>query len=208
MVFYFKSNVVDPPALLYMGKDKYENEELIKWGWPEDVWFHVDNLSSAHVYLRLEKGQTIDNIPTSVLNDAAQLVKANSIQGNKLNNIDINYTMWQNLKKTADMEPGQVAYHNEKAVKKMRVEKRSNDIVKRLGRTKTEDHPDLRIQREQRDALEREEQKAEIRRQKEFEKKLEKEKQQEQELRNYTSLLQADKMTSNHDNGNESDNFW
>uniref|UniRef100_A0A1A9ZV39 Coiled-coil domain-containing protein 25 n=1 Tax=Glossina pallidipes TaxID=7398 RepID=A0A1A9ZV39_GLOPL len=208
MVFYFKSNVVDPPALLYMGKDKYENEELIKWGWPEDVWFHVDNLSSAHVYLRLEKGQTIDNIPTSVLNDAAQLVKANSIQGNKLNNVDINYTMWQNLKKTPDMEPGQVAYHNEKAVKKMRVEKRSNDIVKRLGRTKTEANPDLRLQREQRDALEREEQKAEIRRQKEFEKKLEKEKQQEQELRNYTSLLQADKMTSNHDNGNESDNFW
>lgn len=33
----------------------YEDEELIKWGWPEDVWFHVDKLSSAHVYLRLNK---------------------------------------------------------------------------------------------------------------------------------------------------------
>ena len=31
------------------------DEELIKWGWPEDVWFHVDKLSSAHVYLRLNK---------------------------------------------------------------------------------------------------------------------------------------------------------
>jgi hypothetical protein len=40
-------------SLLYMGKDKHENEGLIKHGWPEDVWFHVDNLSSAHVYLRL-----------------------------------------------------------------------------------------------------------------------------------------------------------
>lgn len=29
------------------------DEELIKWGWPEDVWFHVDKFSSAHVYLRL-----------------------------------------------------------------------------------------------------------------------------------------------------------
>ncbi|XP_037899138.1 coiled-coil domain-containing protein 25-like [Glossina fuscipes] len=208
MVFYFKSNVVDPPALLYMEKDKYENEELIKWGWPEDVWFHVDNLSSAHVYLRLEKGQTIDNIPTSVLNDVAKLVKANSVQGITLNNIDINYTMWQNLKKSADVEPGHVAYHNEKAVKKIRVEKRINDIVKRLGRTKTEENTDLRFQREQRDALEREEQRAEVRRQKELEKKLEKGKQQEQVLRNYTSLLQADKMTSNYDNGNETDNFW
>ena len=31
------------------------DEDLIKWGWPEDVWFHVDKVSSAHVYLRLNK---------------------------------------------------------------------------------------------------------------------------------------------------------
>ena len=35
--------------MLYMGKDKFENEELIKHAWPEDVWFHVDRESSAHV---------------------------------------------------------------------------------------------------------------------------------------------------------------
>jgi multisubunit Na+/H+ antiporter MnhG subunit len=29
------------------------DEELLKCGWPEDVWFHVDKVSSAHVYLRL-----------------------------------------------------------------------------------------------------------------------------------------------------------
>ncbi len=58
----------------------FADEELIKWGWPEDVWFHVDKLSSAHVYLRLNAGQTIDDIPAAVLEDAAQLVKANSIQ--------------------------------------------------------------------------------------------------------------------------------
>jgi len=37
-----------------MGRDKYENEDLIKYMWPEDVWFHVDDLSSAHVYLRMK----------------------------------------------------------------------------------------------------------------------------------------------------------
>lgn len=31
------------------------DEELIRWGWPEDVWFHVHNYSSAHVYLRLQE---------------------------------------------------------------------------------------------------------------------------------------------------------
>lgn len=45
--------------------------------------FHVDKMSSAHVYLRLHKGQTIDDISEGVLEDCAQLVKANSIQGEK-----------------------------------------------------------------------------------------------------------------------------
>jgi hypothetical protein len=80
-----------------MGKDKYENEELIKYGFPEDLWynkslqissrltifirFHVDNYSSAHVYLRIPKGKTMDDIPPLVLEDMCQLVKANSIEG-------------------------------------------------------------------------------------------------------------------------------
>jgi hypothetical protein len=38
MVFYFTSTVVDPPALIYVGKDKFENEELIKYAWDCDVW--------------------------------------------------------------------------------------------------------------------------------------------------------------------------
>jgi len=62
MVFYFVSNVVEPPTVLFMGLDKYENEDLIKWGWPEDVWFHVDKVSSAHVYLRLKPGQTLEEV--------------------------------------------------------------------------------------------------------------------------------------------------
>jgi hypothetical protein len=51
---------------------------------PEDVWFHVDDLSSAHVYLRLKPGQTMDDIPPCVLEDCGALVKANSIQGCKV----------------------------------------------------------------------------------------------------------------------------
>lgn len=37
-------------------------------------------MSSAHVYARLEKGQTIDDMPQALIDDCAQLVKANSIQ--------------------------------------------------------------------------------------------------------------------------------
>ncbi|CDQ63375.1 unnamed protein product [Oncorhynchus mykiss] len=59
------------------------NEDLIKYGWPEDIWFHVDKLSSAHVYLRMPKGLTIEDIPKEVLIDCVQLVKNNSIQGQR-----------------------------------------------------------------------------------------------------------------------------
>lgn len=30
MVYYFTSTVVQPPAKIYMGRDKVENEELIR----------------------------------------------------------------------------------------------------------------------------------------------------------------------------------
>ncbi|KAL9602244.1 MAG: hypothetical protein Q9219_001968 [cf. Caloplaca sp. 3 TL-2023] len=78
MVYYFTSNVDEAPAIIYVGKDKFENEELIKYGWDED--FHADNLSSAHVYLRLKPGQEWDKLPTELVEDCAQLTKANSIE--------------------------------------------------------------------------------------------------------------------------------
>jgi predicted ribosome quality control (RQC) complex YloA/Tae2 family protein len=64
MVYYFD---IPEGNVVYMGKDKYENEDLIKFAWEEDIWFHVDNYSSAHVYLRLKEGETLDTIPQTVL---------------------------------------------------------------------------------------------------------------------------------------------
>lgn len=80
MVTYYKCDLVSPPYILFMGADKHENDKLIRWGWPEDVWFHVDKLSSAHVYLRLREGETLDDVPEAVIQDCAQLCKQNSIQ--------------------------------------------------------------------------------------------------------------------------------
>ncbi|KAF9402939.1 Coiled-coil domain-containing protein 25 [Podila epigama] len=143
MVLYFTSNVVNPPALIFMGKDKYENEDLIKHGFEQDVWFHVDKLSSAHVYLRLSDDQTWDNIPAALLDDLAQLVKANSIEGNKKNNLTIIYTPWSNLNKNGSMDVGQVSFKNNKLVKRVYVAERINEIVNRLNKTKVEKFPDL-----------------------------------------------------------------
>ena len=113
MVFFFTSVTPAGTFTLYMGRDKFENEQLIAHGWPEDLWskhhtalhthltlaatlslhvflsltlcspnavtlpptdlslplllrirrFHVDDLSSAHVYVRLPTGMTAQTIP-------------------------------------------------------------------------------------------------------------------------------------------------
>lgn len=73
-------------------------------------------LSSAHVYLRLRPDQNWENIPAPLLADCAQLVKANSIEGNKKNNITIIYTPWSNIKKQGDMAIGSVTFHNDRKV--------------------------------------------------------------------------------------------
>lgn len=207
MVFYFTSNVVTPEYSIYMGVDKHENEDLIKWGFPEDVWFHVDKVSSAHVYLRLHPGDTIEDVPQSVIDDCAQLVKANSIQGNKMNNIDVIYTMWENLKKTANMDVGQVGFFKDKEVHKVRVEKRHNDIVNRLQKTKVEKFPDLRAEREERDHKEAVEKRKKIQQEKQREKEDIRKRKEQAELRSYASLMKPENMTSNFDSGNDSDDF-
>ncbi|XP_016324750.1 coiled-coil domain-containing protein 25-like isoform X4 [Sinocyclocheilus anshuiensis] len=206
MVFYFISAVVSPPYTIYMGKDKHENEDLIKYGWPEDIWFHVDKLSSAHVYLRMPKGTTVEEIPKEVLVDCTQLVKNNSIQGCKMNNINVVYTPWGNLKKTADMDVGQIGFHRQKEVKIVAVEKKINEIINRLEKTKEERYPDLAAEKESRDREERSEKKTQLQEQKKKEKEEMKKKKETEELRNYSSLMKSDNMTTN-EGGNDSDDF-
>ncbi|CAN1837938.1 Coiled-coil domain-containing protein 25 [Linum perenne] len=234
MVFYFKARPEAGDYTIFMGLDKYENEELIKYGFPEDIWFHVEKMSSAHVYVRLHKGQTLDDISEGLLEDCVQLVKANSIQGscflfscccvalsqlelvmfdgcchfqlsgNKVNNIDVVYTPWSNLKKTTSMDVGQVGFHNSKMVRTVRVEKRINEIVNRLNKTKVERTPDLRAEREAVNAAERAERKLHLREKKRREEMDKLEKDRQQEMRSYKGLMVAEKMTSNKQIASES----
>ncbi|KAG9336216.1 hypothetical protein JZ751_002563 [Albula glossodonta] len=126
--------IVSPPYTIYMGKDKYENEDLIKYGWPEDIWFHVDKLSSAHVYLRMPK------------------------------------------------------------VKIVAVEKKINEIVNRLEKTKNERFPDLAAEKESRDREERNEKKAQIQDQKRKEKEEMKKKKEMDELKMEMILMTSCKI--------------
>lgn len=201
MVLYFTPVGADETKhSLYMGRDKVENEDLIKWGLPEDVWFHVDKLSSAHVYLRVARGESMDDIREDELEDCAQLVKANSIVGNKENNVGVVYTPWSNLKKLPRMEVGQVGFHDLKLVRRVKVATRKNEIVNRLNKTKTESFPDLAMERDEHDREIREEKKAAYREQ-EFRRLEEvRERAADREARSYDRIMDTDAMVSNKDN--------
>jgi len=178
MPIYFKCS--DPKYIVYMGKDKFENEDLIKYGWPEDIWFHVDRYSSAHIYLRLPPGsvdltkagkdreaakvmlqEAMASVPEEIVMEMCQLTKANSIEGCKLPTVDIVYTPFLNLKKEERMDTGQVGFKDEAFRRLKRNVEKNKETVKALEKTR-EERPDVNLseEKEQRDAEERARRKA------------------------------------------------
>ena len=193
MVFFFTSS---EGYTIYMGKDKYENEDLIKYGLPEDIWFHVSDLSSAHVYLRLNKGQKLEDLSEFSIAECAQLVKANSIEGCKRHDVKVVYTRWRNLNKTSDMEVGAIGYHDKTKVRSIRVEK-DNAIVKALNKTKQELHPDLAELQQERAREFRVEQKEKRRQEILAEKEAEKQRRALDEQKRYSDVMVEGNMKSN-----------
>jgi hypothetical protein len=213
MPIYFKCS--DPKYIVYMGKDKYENEELIANAWPEDIWFHVDKHSSAHIYLRLPAGSVelmgvkdkdvakkmlqdaIASVPKEVVDEMCQLTKANSIEGCKLSQCDIVYTPALNLKKEDRMDAGQVGFKDESFRLLLRNVEKDKEIIKQIEKTRDERNDvNLIEEKKQRDDEERSRRKQIIAEEKRQAKELEAKRAEEKELKSYAALQNLDK-TSN-----------
>jgi len=95
------------------------------------------------------------------------------------------------------MEVGQVGFFNPKLVLKSKVEKKKNDIVNRLNKTQREEFPDLQAQREERDRIERNKKKNELKEKQSKEKKDLEEKKKLQEIMDYRTIMNEDNMVSN-----------
>ncbi|GAB9463084.1 Coiled-coil domain-containing protein 25, variant 2 [Globisporangium polare] len=194
MVFFFTSS---EGHTIYMGKDKFENEDLIRYGFLEDIWFHVDDLSSAHVYLRLPMGKSApDDISEACLEECAQLVKENSIEGSKKKSVGVIYTKWRNLKKTQAMEVGEVGFNHPDRVRTYVVVEKDREIVKALNRTKVEKYPDLEEERRKQELVYKAERKKQRQVVEAAEKKTREEFKQQKELRSYSTLMTRDKIES------------
>ncbi|KAF3011492.1 hypothetical protein E8E14_007259 [Neopestalotiopsis sp. 37M] len=89
-----------------------------------------------------------ESIPEALVTDLAQLTKANSIEGNKKDNVTVIYTPWSNLKKDGSMAVGQVSFKDPRKVKRVLVPTRENAIINRLNKTKVEKQPDFAQERE------------------------------------------------------------
>eukprot|EP00927_Polykrikos_kofoidii_P085738 TRINITY_DN9403_c0_g1_i1.p1 TRINITY_DN9403_c0_g1~~TRINITY_DN9403_c0_g1_i1.p1 ORF type:complete len:233 (+),score=66.87 TRINITY_DN9403_c0_g1_i1:57-755(+) len=212
MVFFFVCS--DPQYIVYMGRDKFENDDLIKYGWPEDIWFHVDSYSSAHVYLRLPPGtvdlfnvkdkdeakqklvDAVESVPEAILMEMAQLTKANSIEGCKLSEVDVVYTPFLNLKKEERMDTGQVGFKDASFRKLLKNVPRDKEIIKNLEKTRVERKVDLAQAKQDRDLEERGRRKKWLSDQKSKEKEQERQLAEEKEQKSYSSL-QTLEMTSN-----------
>lgn len=180
-----------------MGRDKYENEDMLKYGVEADVWFHVDSLSSAHVYLKLQPSWTLDTIPEAVLTDCAQLCKANSIEGCKLNNVKVVYCLWTNLRKLPSHEVGQISFHSNKSLRFFTVEKKVNEIVNRLNKTKEERQVDWQVEKRKfEDAKRKKEREEADRRRKEDVLRLEEER-KHKDILHYKGAIDEEQMISN-----------
>merc|ERR1719205_365940 len=88
------------------------------------------------------------------------------------------YTMWDNLHKTNGMDVGQIGFHKQKAVRKIRLASRENVIVNRLNKTKVEKQLDFRAEREGRDKKERDDKKRAFKNLEEAKKQEEKEREE------------------------------
>ena len=191
MVFYFTAS---DGTLLYMGKDKHENEDLLKHGLPIDVWFHVDGLSSAHVYARLAgvggaEPPTWDALPPALLAECGQLVKANSIEGTKRATVTVIYTPFANLKKDGSMDVGQVGFRNDREVRRFPVGERDKDVLRALGRTKEERFPDLADEKSQFERGVKNQHRSEARERAQRDKELEAQRRADKEARSYDRLF-------------------
>lgn len=127
--------------LLFVGNDKFENDGLIKYSQrymkelnSQVLWFHVDDLSSPHAYVRLNEGEK--EPPQILVQLCAQIVKNGSIEGVKRPAVDVIYTSCSNLTKSKAMKVGQVSFLPGAQVITVHGVRKDNNLLRQLEKVK------------------------------------------------------------------------
>lgn len=127
--------------LLFVGNDKFENDGLIKYSQrymkelnSQVLWFHVDDLSSPHAYVRLNEGEK--DPPPILVQLCSQIVKNGSIEGVKRPAVDVIYTSCSNLTKSKGMKVGQVSFLPGAQVITVHGVRKDNNLLRQLEKVK------------------------------------------------------------------------
>ena len=101
-------------ATITIGRNAAENERLIhcQTRTSNDIWFHLVGFASAHVYLTLPEGETINDISKETKKEIGKIVKDRSSLGRVVPLAVVAYTPWTNIKKTRKMAVGEVSFHS------------------------------------------------------------------------------------------------
>ncbi len=95
-----------------VGKNNKQNDYLTtKVAKKDDIWLHVKDFHGSHVILKTE-----NKIPSQeTINKCAKIAKEHS-KANQSNNITVDYTYVQYVKKPSNSRPGMVIYTHEQSV--------------------------------------------------------------------------------------------
>jgi predicted ribosome quality control (RQC) complex YloA/Tae2 family protein len=96
-----------------IGQNAQENWDLIDNSDNDDIWFHLDDMPSSHVVLKLN-GLNIKDLPKQVIYKAAVACKKNS-KAKSLNSVNVIYTFIKNVTKAETV--GSVNTSNTKIIK-------------------------------------------------------------------------------------------
>lgn len=102
-------DIEDRKYIILIGRNAKENHQIIKMSDPDDIWFHFDKISSAHIILK----NAGDNIEKKYLHQVASLLF--EYKTNIPPNVKVIYTEVKNVKCTKT--PGEVITSNVKSLK-------------------------------------------------------------------------------------------
>jgi predicted ribosome quality control (RQC) complex YloA/Tae2 family protein len=105
-IFEFQNETYE----IQIGKNKLENDELVRHSSPNDIWFHIANAPSCHVVLIAHNEKSL---PKQVIKRCACLCKSNS-SSSSIKNCEIIYTTISNIECTDIL--GQVIAKNTKKI--------------------------------------------------------------------------------------------
>jgi predicted ribosome quality control (RQC) complex YloA/Tae2 family protein len=90
---------------IYVGTNAKENWDLIDKSEPDDLWFHLEDFPSSHVFVRekLSKISTqIPDYPNQIISIAADYCKSQS-KYKQRDKLKIIYTLVSNIRKDRDI---------------------------------------------------------------------------------------------------------